>query len=193
MKKILLVASIASAMSLANVANAATGGTITFNGKISDQTCQVVLNGGSSATGSVKLPTVPKSALAATNNTAGQTPFSLDLTGCTSATTAFGVTAYFPDNSTNTDTATSTLKNLETGGTAATNVGLELLHEAVAGTKSVVPLGKAISDTGYKYTTVAANATTAKMQYHVQYKNNGSAAATAGLVRGVAVYELAYE
>ncbi|MBS6740915.1 fimbrial protein [Phytobacter diazotrophicus] len=193
MKKILLVASIASAMSLANVANAATGGTITFNGKISDQTCQVVLNGGSSATGSVKLPTVPKSALAATNNTAGQTPFSLDLTGCTSATTAFGVTAYFPDNSTNIDTATSTLKNLETGGTAATNVGLELLHEAVAGTKSVVPLGKAISDTGYKYTTVAANATTAKMQYHVQYKNNGSAAATAGLVRGVAVYELAYE
>lgn len=193
MKKILLVASIASAMSLANVANAATGGTITFNGKISDQTCQVVLNGGSSATGSVKLPTVPKSALAATNNTAGQTPFSLDLTGCTSATTAFGVTAYFPDNSTNIDTATSTLKNLETGGTAATNVGLELLHEAVAGTKTAVPLGKAISDTGYKYTTVAANATTAKMQYHVQYKNNGSAAATAGLVRGVAVYELAYE
>jgi major type 1 subunit fimbrin (pilin) len=54
-------------------------------------------------------------------------------------------------------------------------------------------LGKAISDTGYKYTTVAANATTAKMQYHVQYKNNGSGAATAGLVRGVAVYELAYE
>lgn len=193
MKKILLVASIASAMSLANVANAATGGTITFNGKISDQTCQVVLNGGSSATGSVKLPTVPKSALAATNNTAGQTPFSLDLTGCTSATTAFGVTAYFPDNSTNIDTTTSTLKNLETGTTAATNVGLELLHEAVAGTKSVVPLGKGISDTGYKYTTVAANATTAKMQYHVQYKNNGSAAATAGLVRGVAVYELAYE
>jgi major type 1 subunit fimbrin (pilin) len=45
MKKILLVASIASAMSLANVANAATGGTITFTGKISDQTCQVVLNG----------------------------------------------------------------------------------------------------------------------------------------------------
>lgn len=193
MKKILLVASIASAMSLANVANAATGGTITFNGKISDQTCQVVLNGGSSATGTVKLPTVPKSALGATNNTAGQTPFSLDLTGCTSATTAFGVTAYFPDNSTNIDTTTSTLKNLETGGTAATNVGLELLHEAVAGTKSVVPLGKAISDTGYKYTTVAANATTAKMQYHVQYKNTGSAAATAGLVRGVAVYELAYE
>jgi major type 1 subunit fimbrin (pilin) len=93
------------------------------------------------------------------------------------------VTAYFPDNSTNIDTATSTLKNKETGTTAATNVGLELLHEAVAGTKSVVPLGKAISDTGYKYTTVAANATTAKMQYHVQYKNNGSGAATAGLVK----------
>lgn len=193
MKKILLVASIASAMSLANVASADTGGTITFTGKISDQTCQVVLNGGSSATGTVKLPTVPKSALASNGNTAGQTPFTLDLSTCTSAATAFGVTAYFPDNATNIDTTTSTLKNLETGGTAATNVGLELLHEAVAGTKTTVPLGKAISDTGYKYTTVAANATTASMKYHVQYKNIGSAAAGAGLVKGVAVYELAYE
>lgn len=193
MKKILLVASIASAMSLANVASADTGGTITFTGKISDQTCQVVLNGGSSATGTVKLPTVPKSTLGATGDTAGDTPFTLDLSGCTSAATAFGVTAYFPDNSTNIDTTTSTLKNLETGVTAATNVGLQLLHEAVAGTKTVVPLGKAISDVGYKYTSVAANATTASMRYIVQYKNIGAAAAGAGLVKGVAVYELAYE
>ena len=193
MKKILLVASIASAMSLANVANAATGGTITFEGKVTDQTCQVVVNGGTSADATISMGTVPKSALATTGSTAGPTPFTLNLTGCASAATAFGVTAYFPDNSAYIDTTTSTLKNQITDATGATNVGLELLHEAVSGTKSVVPLGKAVSDTGYKYTSVAANATTATMQYHVQYKNIGSAAATAGLVKGVAVYELSYQ
>lgn len=190
MKKILLVASIASAMSLANVANAATGGTITFTGKISDQTCQVVLNGSASATGTVTLRTVPKSYLATVGSTAGSEDFTLDLTGCNSSATAFGVTAYFPDNSANIDTATSTLKNKETGTTAATNVGLELVDFASG---VAVPLGKSISDTGYKFTTVAANATSATMKYSVRYKNNGSGAATAGLVKGVAVYELAYQ
>lgn len=190
MKKILLVASIASAMSLANIANAATGGTITFTGKVTDQTCQVVLNGSASASGTVTLRTVPKSYLATVNSTAGTEDFTLDLTGCTSSATAFGVTAYFPDNSAYIDTATSTLKNQETGATAATNVGLELLDKASG---VAVPLGKSISDTKYKYTTVAANATTASMKYQVQYKNNGSAAATAGLVKGIAVYELAYQ
>ncbi|MBV8872232.1 MAG: type 1 fimbrial protein [Metakosakonia sp.] len=192
MKKILLVASIASAMSLANVANAATGGTITFNGKISDQTCQVVLNagnGGTSANGTVTLRTVPKSSLATINSTAGETDFTLDLTGCNSSATAFGVTAYFPDNATNIDTTTSTLKNLETGATAATNVNLELAYK----NGNAVPLGKAISDAGYKYTSVEANKTTATMNYVVRYKNTTSTPAGAGLVRGAAIYELAYQ
>jgi major type 1 subunit fimbrin (pilin) len=60
MKSLLLVPVVITAISLVNTANAATNGTVNFSGKLNDQTCQVVLNNGSSASGIVTLPTVPK-------------------------------------------------------------------------------------------------------------------------------------
>ena len=192
MKKTLLVATVATAISLVNTTNAATNGTVTFNGKLSDQTCQVTLNGGSSASGTVTLPTVQKVLLASFSATAGKTPFTLNLTGCKASTSAFGVTAYFP-MSAYASNATGVLFNQETGATAAKNVNLRILQK-IGSTETVLRLNEPITHSSYKYTTVPANATSATMYYAVEYINtyNGMPA-TAGKVKGIAIYELAYQ
>lgn len=192
MNKTILIFAFTAIASMMNVAHSASNGTLTFSGKLTDQTCSVVLNGGSSASGTVTLPTVQINLLTSFGNTAGKTLFTLDLSGCKASTTAFGITAYFPMNS-YISSVTNTLFNQETGTTAAKNVNLELLQIDGA-TETKVPLGKPITDTGYKYTSVAVNATSATMNYAVQYKNTyTSAASTAGLVKGIAIYELAYQ
>ena len=187
MKKVLLAASIASALSLFNVAQAANTGTITFEGKIIDQTCDASVDGkGASAT--VKLGGAPMSSLNANGKTAGYTPFTISLTNCKAQAANWGVTAYFPDNATNIDSSKQILKNQATD-TPASNVGLELLQN-VNGTKTVVPLGKAVTDTNYKFFTQDKAATSATLTYGVQYKATG--VSTAGNVKGLAVYELSY-
>ncbi len=187
MKKVLLAASIASALCMANVAQAATGGTITFNGKITDQTCQVKVNG-LSETETITLSAVPKSALGSSGDTAGKSAFTLDLSGCTVATAAYGVTAFFPDNAANIDSANKILKNKAATDPAA-NVGLELLQN-IGGTETAVPLGQGSGHVDYKYVTMAIGDVSKTMNYAVQYKATGVAGA--GNVQGVAVYELAY-
>ncbi|WP_354692725.1 fimbrial protein [Phytobacter sp. RSE-02] len=193
MKKLLLVASVTAAISLVNTASAATNGTVNFSGKLTDQTCQVTLNDGSSASGTVTLPTVIKEKLVTTWDTAGKTPFTLKLTGCKASTTSFGVTAYFPGNSYSIDNS-GTLLNQETGPTAAEYVNLQILQK-VGSTETALQIGKPITDAHYKFTTVAANATSATMNYAVQYINSYEAGAIVkpGKVKGIAVYELAYQ
>lgn len=196
MKKLLLVASVTTAISLVNTASAATNGTVTFSGKLNDQTCQVVLNNGS-ATGSVTLPTVSKEKLATRWAQAGSTPFTLKLTGCKASTTSFGVLAYFPASTYIQNTATyGFLKNLETGTTAADGVMLTIYKKDGSAEKQI-NLGKPITDPSYQYTTVAANTTSTTLQYNVRYINYFSSGAnapvTAGKVKGIAIYELAYQ
>jgi major type 1 subunit fimbrin (pilin) len=196
MKKLLLVASVTAAISLLNTANAATNGTVNFSGKLNDQTCQVVLNNGSSASGSVTLPTVSKEKLSAKYNQAGRTPFTLKLTGCKASTTSFGVLAYFPETAYIEDAHNyGFLKNLETGATAADGVMLTI-YQKNGTTEKQINLGEPITDSGYQYTTVAANATSVTMEYSVRYINyriTGGTPVTAGKVKGIAVYELAYQ
>ena len=197
MKKLLLVASVTAAISLVNTANAATSGTVNFSGKLNDQTCQVVLNNGTSATGSVTLPTVSKGNLSAIFNQAGRTPFTLKLTGCKASTTSFGVLAYFPVTTYIQSVGGSLgfLKNLETGATAADGVMLTI-YKKDGSTETQINLGKPITDSSYKYTTVAANATSVTMEYsvrYINYRSTGSSPVTAGKVKGMAVYELAYQ
>ena len=196
MKKLLLVASVTAAISLVNAGNAATNGTVNFSGKLNDQTCQVTLNDGSSASGTVTLRTVSKTDLPNLNSTAGKTPFTLKLTGCKASTTSFGVLAYFP-NSTYIQTTSSYgfLKNMETGATAADGVMLTI-YKKDGTTEKQINLGKPITDSNYQYTTVAANATSATLEYNVNYinyRNTGSSPVTAGKVKGIAIYELAYQ
>ena len=193
MKKLLLVASVAAAISLINTASAATNGTVTFSGKLNDQTCQVVLNNGTSSNGTVTMPAVSKDNIPAKYSTAGITPFTLNLKDCKASTTPFGILAYFPPTTyTQLIGNWGFLKNLETGSEAASGVYLSI-YQKVGATEKRVNVGTLITDPSYQYTTVAANATTATLEYSVRYMNYSSGAIKAGKVRGIAVYELAYQ
>ncbi|WP_354692726.1 fimbrial protein [Phytobacter sp. RSE-02] len=197
MKKLLLVTSATAAITLVNIASAATNGTVNFSGKLTDQTCQVALNDGSSASGTVTLPTVPKEKLPSKWDQAGSTPFTLKLTGCKASTTSFGVLAYFPSTSYIQSIGSSLgfLKNLETGTTAADGVML-VIYKKDGTSETQIHLGKPITDSEYKYTIVAANATSATLEYSVRYINyntSGSSLVKPGKVKGIAVYELAYQ
>ena len=196
MRKLLLVASVTVAISLVNTAYAATSGTVNFSGKLSDQTCQVLLNNVTSASGTVELPPVSKERLSTSFSQAGITPFTLKLTGCKASSTAFGVLAYFPRTTYITEfDALGFLKNMETGTTAADGVMLTI-YKNDGSTERQINLGKPITDSGYQFTTVAANATSATLEYSVRYINFRSTSdspVTVGKVKGIAVYELAYQ
>ncbi len=73
-------------------------GTITFTGKVVAQTCNVTT--GNDGNFTVTLPTVSNKALATPGETTGLTPFSINLTGCTSTVDGAGhVKAFFEPGS----------------------------------------------------------------------------------------------
>jgi major type 1 subunit fimbrin (pilin) len=190
MKKVLLAASIASALSLANFAHAAAGGTITFNGSITDQTCNVVVNGGTE-NATVTLPPVAASLLTAANSKAGAMPVTYTLTGCNAvpplaAAQAFGVSVYYEAGA-NVDSVNSVLNNTATGATAATKVALEIIDK----NDDVVPLGKTFTDYGTADLSMLATDTGGTINHKVRYKSIPGGA-TVGTVTSSVVYNLAY-
>ena len=159
----------------ATVAMADTG-TITFNGLVVADTCTTTLTGGASTT-AVTLPTVQTTALANAGDTAGQTSFSLDVTGCDATAATRGIhytltpSAYHTNNN-------SLLDNTGT----ANNVGVEILEGATA-----------IAFAGAPHQT--ANVTldgagAGSVSLAAQYKATG--AATAGTVTSVLNWTLVY-
>ncbi len=92
----------------------AADGTITFNGKVTDQTCTISTPGGKDFT--VTLPTVSASTLATQSATAGRTPFAINLTKCSKGQVA----TYFEPGAT-VDFNTGRLNN-QAQTDAATNV-----------------------------------------------------------------------
>jgi major type 1 subunit fimbrin (pilin) len=77
MKKHLLALSLAALPALAFAAP----NTIHFQGEVTDQTCQVTVNG-NTGDPTVLLPSVPAMSLAAANSTAGQTTFTVAVSDC---------------------------------------------------------------------------------------------------------------
>ncbi|MGD9427233.1 fimbrial protein [Pantoea sp. NSTU24] len=162
--------------------------TVTFQGEVTAQTCSISINSTTNAT--VLLPTIPLSALytastttTAVGNSAGLTPFTISVTGCTSSGTA--LTMYPEFLGTSVDTTTFALGN--TAGTnAATGVGIALYSDDT-GTSQInlngVTRGAAL--------TLPANATSASTTYSAKYMAT-SATTTAGKVTGVAQYTLNY-
>ncbi|STS63043.1 putative fimbriae; major subunit [Klebsiella aerogenes] len=107
-----------------SAANAASTGTITFNGELTDTTCDVDVNGqGADAT--VTLPTVSINQLTKPGNTAGRTSFNMNLSNCVIGTVGghSKVAAFFQPGDT-VDLSTGRLKNV---GGDATMVDLQLL------------------------------------------------------------------
>ncbi|VTM93058.1 major fimbrial protein StkA [Raoultella planticola] len=82
MKKTLMSTSLIAALAISAFSvNAASTGTITFNGELTDSTCNVDVNGqGADAT--VVLPTVSVNQLTASGETTGRTSFNMNLANC---------------------------------------------------------------------------------------------------------------
>ncbi|MEN5208597.1 fimbrial protein [Stenotrophomonas terrae] len=158
----------------------AADGTITFNGEITDKTCTVSTPQGNDFT--VTLPTVGASALAASGQVAGRTPFSINLTQCD----AGNVAAYFEPGAT-IDASSGRLNNTAAAN-PATNVQLQLLGS----TNDVLPVtaaGAGQVQAGSQWVTVAADGS-ANLNYAVEYYAQG--VATPGEVTSSVKYTIIY-
>ncbi|EQA1694738.1 fimbrial protein [Enterobacter hormaechei] len=164
---------------------AASTGTITFNGELTDTTCDVDVNGqGSDAT--VTLPTVSINQLTAAGNTTGRTSFNMNLSKCVIGTEGghSKVAAFFQPGDT-VDLSTGRLKNV---GGDATNVDLQLLD--ASGNYSVINIGNTDQVNDMAYVDIQADGT-ALLPYAVEYYANGQT--TAGTVTSSVVYNLQYK
>ena len=159
MKKIILAA---SALALGSVAAHAADGTVTINGKVTDQTCKVSAN---SKDITVTLPTVGIGSLATATTTAGRTPFTINLENC-----KVGQVSAFFETGGNVDAASGRLNN--TGG--ASNVQVQLLSDSIV----VIPvLANAAQAPVTTKATVAKDADSAALNYYAEYYATGKAGA----------------
>ncbi|EHH6748889.1 fimbrial protein [Escherichia coli] len=180
MRKIQFILGILAAAS--SSATLAYDGTINFTGKVVAQTCSVA--SGSEGL-SVILPTVSTATLSDDTKTAGLTPFTIQLTGCTVPATsgADKVNAYFEPNA-NTDYTTGNLTNTASSG--ASHVQIQLLN---ADGVKVIKLGQAAA--AQNVDTVAINDANVTLRYNAQYYATG--VATAGDVTSTVNYTIAYQ
>lgn len=152
--------------------------TIKFQGEVADQTCDISINGSSSSP-LILLPTVAASSLVAVGSTAGQTPFTIGLSGCTAPATTTAIKTVFVGNNL---TAAGRLGNTGTAG----NVSLQLVDPATPAT----PLDLT-GQVGAAGLSLAAGNTTASHDFAVQYYSEGSS--TPGSVLGSVQYSVSYQ
>lgn len=198
MKKTLISTALAAVMGFAMLAPtvaSASDGTITFNGQITDTTCTVTGGGAATGTGNitVTLPTVSVSSLSGDGSTAGDTNFSLILSG---ANCTDGKTAALWIETTQTpalDTATGALTNQASGG--AGNVEVRMVNPA-----NNQPINLGINDYVINGASVVAannqpaytiSGNTGTLKYVAQYLAVGGAA-TAGAVNTYLTYSMQY-
>lgn len=181
MKKLAIVAMIAAAFGSAGSAYAASTGTITFNGLLTANTCDVVVDGqGPDAT--VVLPTLGTNQLDAATKTAGATSFVMALSNCSG--TLETASAFF-ESGASVEATTGRLKNM-TG--TATNVSLELL-DASSPSQKVIQVGNQNQVTNTTYVDISSGA--ANLPYAVRYY--AEAATTPGTVASNVVYSIQYQ
>lgn len=172
MKNILLASSlIVLGMSSAFAAD----GTITINGKVTDNTCVVTTPQGKDLT--VTLPTVSKLSLASAGATAGRTPFTLGLSNCKVNDI---VGTYFEPGPT-VDFATGLLNNAG----SATNVKVQLVGD------NNLPI-RVLAGPQTNSQFVVANADgSADLNYYAEYY--ATDAATSGDVTTSVQYTITYQ
>jgi major type 1 subunit fimbrin (pilin) len=183
MKKTLLSAALVAVMGVVAFApqNAkASDGVITFNGKITAQTCTISGNGGGSSF-TVTLPTVSTSSLTAAAQVAGATPFNIALTAC--SPNSGNVSTYFEAGAT-IDATTGFLKN--TTGTA-TNTEVNFLN-TVDGTS--IKLGAPQASQNSAVVAIASGS--ANLPYIARYAAVGGGSG-AGSVQTTVTYSMSYQ
>ena len=187
LKQILLAGIAAGA---ANMAMANTG-TITFSGQVVDSTCAVTVNN-TNASATVTLPTVKIQELANANETAGATPFTIDVTGCTAITTPLITsikTRFLAQNVNGANLANTA------GTTPATKVAIQLLQDTgVIGSTDDTALNftTGYAESGTQPLADAIGLGVVKFPFVARYiaVENG---VTAGTVQAIVDYELVYE
>ena len=157
----------------------AADGTITINGQVTDKTCTV--NAGTTKDFTVTLPTVSQSVLAVAGATAGRTPFTINLTGCTAGSK---VATYFEPGST-VDFSSGRLNNAS--GTA-TNVQVQLLG---SNNTAIPVLAAGAGGVQTNSQLVAVTDGAANLNYYAQYYATG--ASTPGSVATTVKYTIIYQ
>lgn len=164
----------------------ATDGTITFNGEVTDVTCTVSAGGvGGDAT--VTLPTVGVNAFGgAADTTAGVKPFSISLSGCSSASgeidTAKNVAVYFEQGGN--VNANGRLTNTAVGG--AQNVDIALYRASDENTPLMLGQVPTVA-----YSTISSSAPATTMDFLAKYYST-TASVTSGLVTTNVTYSIVY-
>ncbi|GAB5070590.1 fimbrial protein [Citrobacter sedlakii] len=163
-----------------NSANAASTGTITFNGQLTATTCDAVVDTqGADAT--VILPTVGTNQLTTAGQTAGRTGFNIALTNCQG--TLQNASAFFEAGPT-VDLPSGHLLN-KTG--TATGVSLQLRDESSAN-GDIIVAGNGNQAVNTTYVDVSSGS--ANLPYSVEYF--ADTATTAGTVISQVVYSIQY-
>jgi major type 1 subunit fimbrin (pilin) len=181
MKKVAIAVSIAALFGAVNMANAASTGTITFNGELTANTCDVKVNN-QNVDGTVTLPTISANQLTLAGNTSGLTGFTVELENCSGAALN-GASVFFQAGG-GVDQDSGRLNNI--GGTAS-NVQLQL-RDGSSSSQAVIKAGDTsqVLDTTY----VDISATHAILPYLVEYY--ATDATTPGTVITSAVYSIQY-
>jgi len=162
------------------VSNPPTDGTINITGTVIAQTCKVDGKGaGTADTKNVPLPDVLTSQLAAQGDTAGDTNFSIAVTGCDSALST--VHTYFTGSNIATD------GRLSNGTGTATGVEVQLLNGSDA---SVIALNSADGSQNSKPVNLTNNSAT--LEYAARYYAN-STNVGAGSVNTSVAFTMVYE
>lgn len=176
MSKSILSAALVAGLGLVAFAPGAlaSDGTITINGQIAAATCTVAVTGTSGST--VTLPTVATSVLGAAGQTAGQTAFSIGLSGCSSGVTK--AATYFEAGPT-----VNAAGRLNNTGSAA-NVNVQLLNSD----NSVITVGTAAPTTGAGTASVSSGSAT--LNYFARYY--ATAASGAGTVATTVQFSMVY-
>ena len=156
----------------------ASDGTIGFVGQLTGTTCSVAVNG-TGANATISLPGISASQLATATQTAGATPFQMQLTQCSSGG---NVQAFFEDGQ-SVDHSTYNLINAAAAG-AAMNVQVQLYSA-----NGAIQIGNPnqLGPTQY-YQPIASGSAT--LSYGAQYYSLG--AASAGTVSSTVTYSINY-
>ncbi|MDH1612397.1 fimbrial protein [Klebsiella aerogenes] len=179
MKKLMIIAAMAAA-GFVGASQAASTGTITFNGEVTATTCDANVDGqGPDAT--IILPTVGSNQLAVAGDTAGRTGFNIGLSNC--AGTLQTASAFFEAGNT-VDLVSGRLKN--TGGDAQ-NVSLQLRE--MNSNESVIVAGNSNQTANATYYDISTGS--ADMPYSVEYFADD--AVTAGTVNSSVIYSIQYK
>jgi|APAra7269096768_1048522.scaffolds.fasta_scaffold06441_2 major type 1 subunit fimbrin (pilin) len=187
MKKLLLSAVLAASF-VALSANAATStGTITIKGQVVSSTCNVAVNGSQSPT--ITLPTYDTNALAAVNASAGWTPVTMALTGCTAVSNLTSNTVFPYFTGSNIDTTTGYLKN----ATGAGNSNVQVAFSTSQSLAGALTLQSASGAQGAGSVALPTTGTAnLSFTYYAGYVA-ATAAATAGAVNTTVQYALNYQ